>query len=523
MPTFGLHINAVYKMLKKSVLGLSLFLTLVIGACINKDATNQSTTTSLPGERLAQIHCGSCHKYPTPDLLPKTTWESYVLPRMGYFLGIYPNDTIRNMLIEQGPGGQLVETAKIFPEEPALDIKTWRAIERFYLETAPDTLKLPITKESTELKQFNVKFPDFALSPPSTTLLQFHDNGLYLGDANSKGFYDIDKKFNIQKAAKVKEGAVSSFETNEALYITVMGSFSPTDAPTGFVMSLPKSGTQQPYILVDQLQRPVHSAVADLNGDGRSDMVISEFAKWTGGLSWWEQEADGQFKEHPLRAVPGAIKTDIRDYNDDGLLDILALFGQGDEGFFLFINEGNGQFKSQRVLQLESVMGSSSFSIIDYNQDQKPDILYTAGDNADYPPVLKPYHGIYIYENKGDQRFEQAFFYPMPGAYGAIAKDYDQDGDLDIAAISFFPDFENTPEDGFVYFENQGAFDMKTFHFPQSQLGRWIVMDAGDPDQDGDIDLALGSLAFEVVPDRGEIERWVQNGLPFLILENQLK
>ena len=509
-------------MLKKSLLGVSLLISFLIGACISEDA-GQSTTTSLSGERLAQIHCGSCHKYPTPDLLPKATWESYVLPRMGYFLGIYPNDTIRNTLIEKGQGGQLVEIAKVFPNKPVLDHKAWRTIEEFYLETASDKLELPAAQASDELKQFKVQFPDFAMSPPSTTLLHFHDNGLYLGDANSKGFYDINKQLNIQKAAKVNEGAVSLFETGEALYITVMGSFSPTDAPTGFVMSLPKSGAQQPYILIDQLQRPVHSAVADLNEDGKSDLVISEFAKWTGGLSWWEQEADGQFKEHQLRAVPGAIKTDIRDYNDDGRADILALFGQGDEGFFLFINQGNGQFKQQRVLQLESVMGSSNFRIIDYNQDQKPDILYTAGDNADYPPILKPYHGIYIYENKGNQVFEQAFFYPMPGAYGAIAEDYDQDGDLDIAAISFFPDFVNTPESGFLYLENQGDFSMKAFHFSQSQLGRWIVMDAGDPDQDGDIDLALGSLAFEVVPDKGEVDRWIQNGLPFLILENQLK
>ena len=30
----------------------------------------------------------------------------------------------------------------------------------------------------------------------------------------------------------------------------------------------------------------------------------------------------------------------------------------------------------------------------------------------------------------------------MHGAYNAIPRDFDKDGDLDIAAISFFPDFK---------------------------------------------------------------------------------
>jgi hypothetical protein len=48
-------------------------------------------------------------------------------------------------------------------------------------------------------------------------------------------------------------------------------------------------------------------------------------------------------------------------------------------------------------------------------------------------------------------------------------------------------------------------------------------MDSADIDLDGDEDLVLGSLAFEVVPDGGEIEGWVQGGIPFVVLENRLK
>ncbi|MCO6488500.1 MAG: VCBS repeat-containing protein, partial [Phaeodactylibacter sp.] len=108
-------------------------------------------------------------------------------------------------------------------------------------------------------------------------------------------------------------------------------------------------------------------------------------------------------------------------------------------------------------------------------------------------------------------------------AYGAVARDFNQDGTLDIAAISFFPNFEKQPNESFFFLENDGRGNYKPHTFPQAGLGRWIVMDAGDIDQDGDEDIVLGSLAFEVIPDGGEVERWVNNGIPFVVLRNQVK
>jgi hypothetical protein len=48
-------------------------------------------------------------------------------------------------------------------------------------------------------------------------------------------------------------------------------------------------------------------------------------------------------------------------------------------------------------------------------------------------------------------------------------------------------------------------------------------MDAGDPDGDGDLDLLLGALTFEVIPKLGLIDRWSNNGIPFIFLENTIK
>ena len=103
-----------------------------------------------------------------------------------------------------------------------------------------------------------------------------------------------------------------------------------------------------------------------------------------------------------------------------------------------------------------------------------------------------------------------------------MARDYDMDGDLDIAAISFFPDYLRYPEESFVYLENIGDNQYKDFSFKESTSGRWIVMDAADMDGDGDIDIALGSfVGFTAAGDTtGLSEAWLKSSPSVVVLEN---
>ena len=95
-------------------------------------------------------------------------------------------------------------------------------------------------------------------------------------------------------------------------------------------------------------------------------------------------------------------------------------------------------------------------------------------------------------------------------------------GDIDIAAISFFPDYASDKPLSFVYLENIGGMHFRASTFPDADRGRWLTMDAGDVDGDGRVDLVLGSFAqMDTQGDRSGKARWHQPGAPaILILQN---
>ena len=256
----------------------------------------------------------------------------------------------------------------------------------------------------------------------------------------------------------------------------------------------------------------------DLNSDSKTDFLVCEFGHLTGSLSWMENRGGTEYVRHVLRPEPGVIKAYIEDYNHDGLPDIWALFTQGEEGIFLFTNKGNGVFEQQQVLRFPSIYGSTYFEFADFNNDGLKDIVYTCGDNADYSAVLKPYHGVYIFLNEGNNHFKQKYFFPINGCFKAMARDFDRDGDLDIATIAFFADFSLQPEEGFVYLQNEGNFEFNPLTIAECKAGRWLTMDVGDLDGDGKIDIVLGNFSTRPSIPKSPVD-WKQ-GPPFILLKN---
>ena len=217
-----------------------------------------------------------------------------------------------------------------------------------------------------------------------------------------------------------------------------MGLMDPSNDSLGNVVRFdPKEGEWKTEIIQEKLMRPVHVSWGDLNGDGLQDRVIAQFGNHLGKLSVFFG-GEGEKEELVLKALPGARKTELVDWDGDGDLDIIGMMTQAAEGIFLWENQGEGRFFERTLLEFQPAFGSSDFQLVDMNEDGKLDLILVNGDNADQSQILKNYHGVRIFKNLGNNEFEESWFYPMYGASGVEVADFDQDGDLDIVAISFF-------------------------------------------------------------------------------------
>jgi hypothetical protein len=497
------------------------FVINILYAC--KESGKNKSHASVPdvnireGKRLAEKYCQSCHLLPDPSLLDAKTWEKGVLPHMGPYLGIFAFG------FEQYPSGRRDPNLpdNLYPSQPLVQSAGWQYIIDYYTSMSPDSL--PPQSRDQEINpnfaQFGVDTPFLKIPSPALSLVKIFGEKVIGGDFTTQRLYSFDKHLQ-QTDSFAFAGTVVGFEQHSDNYLVCnIGNINPNNGSSGSLHSIKiqkKSGNNVALIM-DSLKRPVDFAVADLNRDGREDYIICEFGFTIGQLSWVENTGTG-YKKHIIKPIPGAAKIIIDDYNKDGLTDLWVLFAQGNEGIFLFTNEGEGKFKEQQVLKFPPVYGSTHFELIDFDKDGFKDIVYTCGDNADFSRVLKNYHGIYIFLNNGNNMFSQKFFFPINGCYKSISKDFDNDGDLDIATISFFADYINQPEEGFVYLENKGNFEFAPFSLEGTKSGHWLTMDAGDVDGDSQIDIVLGNFTYGPSMFRSAYN-W-KNGPPFMLLRN---
>jgi hypothetical protein len=468
-------------------------------------------------ERLAKQYCGSCHTFPEPALLDKKTWAEKVMPEMAFRMGL-DNSALSTISFEDQPA-----ILRSLPIHPMISEADWKRIKEYYLTLSPDSLSVPEQSVNDTIKQFEAEPIKLQIAQHQMVTLIKHDttSGLiYVGTRAGK-LYQFDNVFKTMDSAQLQSAPSKlEFTADGDPRVLLMGIMDPNEQPKGSIVELRKESKFKEVI--DSLQRPVDFLSTDLDNDGAIDYVACNFGNYTGSLMAFQSRPDGRFNKFVLQRLPGARKVILKDIDGNGTLDILALMAQGDERILAFYNRGNFQFRMATLLRFDAVYGSSYFEIADFNNDGKFDILHTSGDNADYSPVLKPYHGLRIFLNTGSNDFKEQWFYPMHGASQARIDDFDGDGDLDIAAISFFPDFQSRPDQGFIYFENTPkGFVPQVTRF--GSKGRWITMEMSDVDDDGDSDVILGSLAFPTQIPEKVLTEWGREKYDLLLLRNNLK
>jgi hypothetical protein len=487
-----------------------------------------STSGQKPnGEVLARQYCGGCHLFPEPSLLDKKAWQHGVLPYMAPRLGLQMADT-DSSFFQNYEEQQRIARLGVFPDEPVISQEQWESIVEYYVKNAPDTLPHSPPRDSLQpLKNFRVKTTRDPMAATVTSVRYDQYSRQIWVSQRPGGVFVLNNRLNLVDSLFNPESPFSDFRSNggSSWELLSMGMMDPNDDSRGALLSVRKeNGNWRGKPLIRNLQRPVQATYADVNDDGREDVIICEYGNYTGKLAWYAATATDSMKQHIIEEWPGARMTYWEDYNGDGRKDLWVLWAQGDEQVAIYLNNGKGSFAKKVLLRFPPSYGSGYMELVDFNKDGRLDILYANGDNGDKSYSLKPYHGIRIFINKGKDKFEEEFFYPLDGATQAIARDFDQDGDLDIAAIAFFPDFSLDPVRSFVYFENTGNNKFTPRTFPDPNRGRWLTMEAADVDQDGDLDLLLGSFYLAITPTpKAYLERWKTEKKGVVILENTLR
>jgi FG-GAP-like repeat/Abnormal spindle-like microcephaly-assoc'd, ASPM-SPD-2-Hydin/FG-GAP repeat len=229
-------------------------------------------------------------------------------------------------------------------------------------------------------------------------------------------------------------------------------------------------------------------AVADLNGDGKLDFVVSDFVD--NYVSVFIGNGDGTFKPgiaHAVGTNPTSVA--VADVNGDGKPD-LVISNQncpnrtcGKATVSILLGNGDGTFEPQS----DYAAGKDANWVVvgDFNGDGKLDLAVVNGQGNKYTSA------VVILLGNGDGTFRVAGSYPLnTNAVSGATGDFNGDGKLDIAIA------DNVGVVSILLGNGDGTFQPRVDYSAGCGLYcsfPWGSISVGDFNQDGDLDLAVSN------------------------------
>jgi hypothetical protein len=230
-------------------------------------------------------------------------------------------------------------------------------------------------------------------------------------------------------------------------------------------------------------------SVGDVNGDGLPDIVLGKGRHWPLFNRVLLNDGEGGFIATNLGAAPDrTYSAALADVNGDGYLDIVVSNDAPDRKL-IYLNNGKGQFTeagtfgspewTTRYVTLADLNGDGFPDIVAANRGNFPDLV--DGKPADGPKNPVP---SFVCVNDGKGHFPKCDALPTESATSIVAADFDGDG-----AIDLFVPHRDGGQSIVLWNDGKGRFPTSTKVGPPNA---WFRMGAaGDLDGDGRLDLAV--------------------------------
>ncbi len=458
------------------------------------------------------MFCGDCHALPHPECFERDTWYEKI--RSGY-----------EFYARSGRSDLVVPV----PE----------TVIRFYRENAPETIEFPAAAHvdqawADRFTTTKLDWRDGSYIVPAIASIRWLElmkpgkRHLLVSDMRDGSVSLVQPDMDPRKTTRtalVRIGSPARFDMCDLdqdglqdLLVSDLGSLNPYDHALGQVVWLRRvrdSEQFEPQAILQGIGRVSDIVAGDFDGDAAPDLVIAEFGhRRSGGIrlltNLGENDGDLSFDDSQLDIRPGTVRLLPHDWNADGRLDFAALVSQEYESIELFLNRASDgpainlrarHFDRWGVWQgADLTFGSVGMTNVDLDRDGDQDLLYVNGDCFDDNHAQRS-HGVRWLENTGNQQFTMHHLAELPGAYSAVAADFDNDQDLDIVVVANLPAsvqpnaLQAADQVSILMLEHTGNGDFQP-HVLQRGFPRFPTVECGDFNADGHMDFAVGALLF---------------------------